>query len=119
MRHKSLEGAVGLIIAMGLAFGSVATAQSSQEPSVAEAARRAREQKSGAAKPTQVITNDTLPPAVNDRNLDGHTSTRFTAHTISIAPGDMLTLRGTPDGDEAAPVDYIEITPVTKETPQP
>jgi alpha-glucuronidase len=63
--------------------------------------------------------DDTLPPAVNDRNLDGHTSTRFTAHAVSIAPGDMLTLRGTPEGDEAAPVDYIEITPVTKETLKP
>src|SRR5579871_267254 len=63
--------------------------------------------------------DDTLPPAVNDRNLDGHTSTRFTAPSVTLAPGDTLTLRGTPGGDEAAPVDYIEITPVTKETPKP
>jgi hypothetical protein len=40
-----------------------AWAQSDQEQSVAEAARKAREQKKTAAKPTTVITNDTLKPA--------------------------------------------------------
>jgi alpha-glucuronidase len=43
--------------------------------------------------------------------LDGHTSTRFTVPSIHLGPGDILTLRGTPDGKEPAPVDYIEITP--------
>jgi len=40
-----------------------ARAQSQQEQSVAEAARKAREQKKTAAKPGAVITNDTLQPA--------------------------------------------------------
>jgi hypothetical protein len=40
-----------------------ARAQSQQEESVAEAARKAREQKKTAAKPSTVITNDTLKPA--------------------------------------------------------
>ena len=40
-----------------------ARAQSEQEPSVAEAARKAREQKKTPAKPSPVITNDTLKPA--------------------------------------------------------
>jgi alpha-glucuronidase len=53
-----------------------------------------------------------LPPAVDDPHLDGHTSTRFTVPSVRIAPGDTLTLRGTPKGNEPAPVDYIEITPV-------
>jgi alpha-glucuronidase len=44
--------------------------------------------------------------------LNGHTSTRFTVPGIHLAPGDTLTLHGTPDGEEPAPVDYIEITPV-------
>jgi alpha-glucuronidase len=52
----------------------------------------------------------TLPPAVVDKWLDGSTSTRFTVHGVSLKPGDTLTLRGTPDGGEPAPVDYIEIT---------
>ena len=53
----------------------------------------------------------TLPPAAIDRRLDGSTSTRYTVPGgILLKPGDTLTLRGTPDTDEAAPVDYIEIT---------
>jgi uncharacterized coiled-coil protein SlyX len=40
-----------------------ARAQSGQETSVAEAARKAREQKKTSAKPSTVITNDTLKPA--------------------------------------------------------
>jgi glucose/arabinose dehydrogenase len=40
-----------------------AQAQSDQEQSVAEAARKAREQKKTPAKPEKVITNDTLKPA--------------------------------------------------------
>jgi hypothetical protein len=40
-----------------------ARAQGQQEQSVADAARKAREQKKTAAKPSTVITNDTLKPA--------------------------------------------------------
>ena len=40
-----------------------ARGQSGQEQSVAEAARKAREQKKASAKPAAVITNDTLQPA--------------------------------------------------------
>lgn len=40
-----------------------ARAQSQPEQSVADAARKAREQKKTAAKPSAVITNDTLKPA--------------------------------------------------------
>jgi alpha-glucuronidase len=56
--------------------------------------------------------NAKLPPAVDDPHLDGHTSTRFTVPSVRLTPGDKLTLRGTPQGKEPAPVDYIEITPV-------
>ena len=40
-----------------------ARAQGDQEQSVADAARKAREQKKTPAKPSEVITNDTLKPA--------------------------------------------------------
>jgi alpha-glucuronidase len=53
-----------------------------------------------------------LPPAFSDPHLDGHTSTRFTIPNVRLTPGDKLTLHGTPEGKEPAPVDYIEITPV-------
>lgn len=84
-----------------------------------------------------------LPPAVVRPLLDGQTSTRYTAHGISIHPGDTLELRGKPDltvhtsapgqdaasrspnGDrpdvdrrELAPVDYIELGPDGPITPQ-
>jgi hypothetical protein len=53
-------------IALLAAFVSYApntSAQSSQPDSVAEAARRAREQKKAAARPAPVITDDTFKPA--------------------------------------------------------
>lgn len=51
----------------------------------------------------------TLPPAAIDPHLDGSTSTLFTVHDVRLKPGDTLTLRGTPNQAEPAPVDYIEI----------
>ena len=54
--------------------------------------------------------NNIVPPAVSDKKLDGHTSTRFTVHGVWLAPGDRLVLSGVANGAEPAPVDYIEIT---------
>lgn len=54
--------------------------------------------------------DNTLPPAVADKKLDGHTSTRFTIPEVNLMPGDTLMLRSMPDDAEPAPVDYIEIT---------
>jgi len=59
----------------------------------------------------QWLADDKLPPAVVDTNLDGSTSTRFTVHGVSLKPGDVLTLEGIPDGEEPAPVDYVELQP--------
>ena len=56
------------------------------------------------------IADDTLPPARVDLHPDGETSTRITFPNITLKPGDTLTLHGTPDNTEPAPVDYIEIT---------
>jgi alpha-glucuronidase len=61
--------------------------------------------------------NDTLPPAQNDPNLDGQTATRYLGPTIALKPGDTLTLRGTPGGQEPAPVDYLELTPFAAKKP--
>jgi len=55
---------VSMILLAGYLAGMPgARAQSDQGQSVAEAARKAREQKKAAAKPSTVITNDTLQPA--------------------------------------------------------
>jgi alpha-glucuronidase len=56
------------------------------------------------------IADDILPPARPDLHADGETSTRITFPNIALNPGDILTLHGTPDNTEPAPVDYIEIT---------
>jgi alpha-glucuronidase len=55
------------------------------------------------------VADAILPPAVVDNQLDGSTSTRFTVREVRLKPGDILTLHGTPDGEERAPVDYIEV----------
>ncbi len=50
----------------------------------------------------------TLPPAAVDAHLDGSTSTLFTLPGVRLKPSDTLTVRGTPDQGEPAPVDYIQ-----------
>lgn len=61
MSGKALLRSLALVIATVSLFSVRLAAQDA--PSVAEAARRAREQKQNAAKPTRVITDDTLTPA--------------------------------------------------------
>ena len=56
------------------------------------------------------IANDILPPARMAEEPNGDTSTRITFTGIPLKPGDTLTLSGAPDGDEPAPVDYIELS---------
>jgi len=53
--------------------------------------------------------NASLPPAAVDPHLDGSTSTLFSVSDVRLKPSDTLTLRGTPNQGEPAPVDYIEV----------
>jgi alpha-glucuronidase len=53
--------------------------------------------------------NAELPPATVDPHLDGSTSTLFTVPEVRLKPGDTVTIRGTPDQGEPAPVDYLEV----------
>jgi alpha-glucuronidase len=85
--------------------------------------------------------DDTLPPGVVRTQMDGQTSTRFTAHRIALKPGDVVklfavpdlhgsaasglqdsasaaTAEATPQTGEPAPVDYLEIAPAGAITPQ-
>jgi hypothetical protein len=61
MDHKGMIRTASLLIAAAsfLALG----VRAQDEPSVADAARRARQQKQASAKPSSVVTNDTLRPA--------------------------------------------------------
>ena len=42
---------------------------------------------------------------------NGHTSTRRVIRRVALAPGDVLRLEATPDREEGAAVDYVEIVP--------
>ena len=53
---------------------------------------------------------DRLGHATSTR-LDGHSATRITFPRIEITKGDVLKIVGTPDGIEAAPLDYIAVLP--------
>ena len=43
--------------------------------------------------------------------LDGHSATRITFRGVEIQEGDTLQIVGTPNGGEAAPVDYVALLP--------
>jgi len=40
---------------------------------------------------------------------DGSSATRRVIHGLALRPGDRIRIEGTPDGQEYAPLDYIEI----------
>ena len=67
LKRKCLYRFVSFLIACGFLTGlsgaALAQSQDDSAPSVAEAARRAREQKKAAAKPARSLTNDNLPEA--------------------------------------------------------
>jgi hypothetical protein len=62
MQSKTILRLLTLFVA-AFAFSSPLLAQQDDPPSVAEAARRARQQKQDAAKPAHVIDNDAIPPS--------------------------------------------------------
>lgn len=45
--------------------------------------------------------------------MNGDTSTRYTVHGVALAPGDTLRIEGRPNGPEPAPLDYVEVTPIS------
>jgi hypothetical protein len=92
-----------------LAGMPVAQAQGNQDQSVAEAARKAREQKKTAGKPEKVITNDTLKPAtpgsVQDATAAKESMPGTNAETSGDATADAASATGAakgPSEDEIA-----------------
>jgi alpha-glucuronidase len=49
--------------------------------------------------------DDHLP----SRKPDGSSATRRVIHGLALRPGDQIRIEGSPDGQEYAPLDYIEI----------
>lgn len=83
MSGKAFLRSVALVIA-GVSLFSVRLA-AQDAPSVAEAARRAREQKQNAPKPTHVITEDTLAPAPTPSSPAPPSAANSTAQSDSAA----------------------------------
>jgi alpha-glucuronidase len=53
------------------------------------------------------VSDDHLP---SDK-MNGHTSTRHNLRDVELHSGDILKIVGHPDGDEHAPLDYMELIP--------
>jgi hypothetical protein len=93
-----------ILLAACLVWMPGARAQSDQGQSVAEAARKAREQKKAAAKPTTVITNDTLKPATPATVQQATATTESVPGTDATAGGGTASTTGAAtDGANAAP----------------
>jgi alpha-glucuronidase len=70
----------------------------------------------GAAQFTLKVNGQAAAAWSADANLpskrpDGDNSTRRTVRSVQLKPGDVLRIEGTPDKDDPAALDYIEITP--------
>lgn len=72
---KSLARTLSFLIAGSSFFAIHLAAQNPQEPSIAEAARRNREQRKASAKPGTVVTNDTLSPSTSSSAAPASAST--------------------------------------------
>ncbi len=70
----------------------------------------------GVAQFTLMVNGQPVASWAGDAQLpsprpDGDNSTRHTVHGIALKPGDTLRVQGTPDKDDPAALDYIELTP--------
>ncbi len=99
MSPKMLLRSLAMLLA---ALSLVAATLAAQDaPSVAEAARRARQQKQDAAKPAHVIDNDSLPPSHTD-SADSSAAASTPADANAPAPADKAAATpasGTAEGD--------------------
>jgi hypothetical protein len=85
----------------GLSGAALAQSQNDSAPSVAEAARRAREQKKTAAKPVRTLTNDDLPAApVSGANAAEAQVNTAKAEDNAAATSDTNQAQAAPVNDE-------------------
>lgn len=74
----------------------------------------------GAAKFTLLVNGKAVARWMADAQLPsrrphGDNSTRSIAHGVQLRTGDRIRIEGTPEGNDPAAVDYIEITPELRE----
>jgi alpha-glucuronidase len=70
----------------------------------------------GAAKFSLLINGKTTATWTADLKLpsrrpNGDNSTRYTAHSVELRPGDVIRVEGVPDGSDPAALDYVEVRP--------
>jgi len=100
MRNVTKACVSAILLAACLMGMPGAQAQSDQGQSVADAARKAREQKKTAAKPGTVITNDTLKPATPETVQNATAATERMPGADAAASSDATT---TPAASAAQP----------------
>ena len=96
--HPLFVFAAACMLLTGLSNATCAQSQSDSAPSVAEAARRAREKKKENAKPVRTLTNDDLPAVPNGDGVTG------TATPTPAAKGeDAVAPAANDDGEKKPP----------------
>jgi DNA repair exonuclease SbcCD ATPase subunit len=84
MSSKTFLRSFALFLA-AFSFYSLRVAAQDDAPSVAEAARRARQQKQEAAKPAHIIDNDSLPPSPTPTNPSRSSSPATNSDSAAVA----------------------------------
>ena len=74
----------------------------------------------GAAKFSLLVSGKSVATWTADANLpsrrpNGDNSTRYTARGVTLKPGDVIRVEGTPDGNDPSALDYIEADPATRD----
>ena len=62
-------------------------------------------------KPASVDAEWSADAMLPSRQPNGDNSTRHVLHDVTLKPGDVIRVAGTPDGDDPAALDYIEVMP--------
>ena len=99
MRHTIIVRSLALILPLACSLALPLAAQDSQNTSVAEAARRSREQKKASAKPAPIITDDTLNPAPTPAAVINAP----TGQQSAVTAGGVAAPAGSNASDENAP----------------
>lgn len=106
------------VVLVATLFSAAALAQSQDTESVAEAARRARQQKKTTAKPAKVVTDDDIKPATpaSAESAPAQASSAAGASTDAAAPANSGSAAAPGSKDEKAAKELAELKAMIKET---
>jgi alpha-glucuronidase len=65
-------------------------------------------------KPASVDAEWSADAMLPSQRPNGDNSTRHVVHDVTLKPGDVIRVAGTPDGDDPAALDYIEVMPAAR-----